>query len=89
MKKDLKIAKWIGTIKSIGRVAVVVVKEKRKKTRYLVSTNIDLPALEILKYSPGGTLTKLNCRSPDSHRIGRVLRGQSHDRGLGCAQDRV
>ncbi len=28
----------------------MVVKEKRKKTRYLVSTNIYLPALEILKY---------------------------------------
>jgi SRSO17 transposase len=49
-KKELKIAKWIGTIKGIGQVAVVVVKEKRKKTRYLVSTNIYLPALEILKY---------------------------------------
>ncbi len=49
-KKDLKIAKWIGTIKGIGQVAVVVVKEKRKKTRYLVCTNIYLPALEILKY---------------------------------------
>ena len=48
--KDLKIAKWIGTIKGIGQVAVVVVKEKRKKTRYLVSTNFYLPALEILKY---------------------------------------
>ena len=49
-EKHLKVAKWIGTIKGIGPVAVVVVKEKRKKTRYLVSTNIYLPALEILKY---------------------------------------
>jgi SRSO17 transposase len=49
-EKNLKVAKWIGTIKGIGQVAVVVVKEKRKKTRYLVSTNIYLPALEILKY---------------------------------------
>jgi SRSO17 transposase len=49
-EKTLKLAKWIGTIKGIGRVALVVVKEKRKKTRYLVSTNIYLPALEILKY---------------------------------------
>lgn len=49
-EKNLKVAKWIGTIKDIGQVALVVVKEKRKKTRYLVSTNIYLPALEVLKY---------------------------------------
>ena len=49
-EKNLKVAKWIGTIKDIGQVALVVVKEKRKKSRYLVSTNISLPALEILKY---------------------------------------
>jgi SRSO17 transposase len=49
-EKNLKVAKWIGTIKGIGQVAVVVVKEKHKKTRYLVSTNIYLPALVILKY---------------------------------------
>ena len=48
--KTLKIAKFIGTIKGLGQVAVVVVKEKRKKTRYLVSTNIYLPALEVVKY---------------------------------------
>ena len=48
--KTLKIAKWIGTIKGMGQVAVVVVKEKGKKTRYLVSTNLYLPALEIVKY---------------------------------------
>jgi hypothetical protein len=49
-EKNLQLAKWIGTIKGIGQVALVGVKEKRKKTRYLVSTNIYLPALEILKY---------------------------------------
>ena len=48
--KTLKIAKFIGTIQGLGKVAVVVVKEKRKKTRYLVSTNIYLPALDIVKY---------------------------------------
>jgi len=48
--KILKIAKFIGTIQGLGQVAVVVVKEKRKKTRYLISTNIYLPALEIVKY---------------------------------------
>lgn len=48
--KPLKIAKFIGTIQGLGKVAVVVVKEKRKKTRYLVSTNIYLPALDIVKY---------------------------------------
>lgn len=48
--KNLKIAKFIGTIQGLGLVAVVVVKEKRKKTRYLVSTHIYLPALEIVKY---------------------------------------
>jgi hypothetical protein len=48
--KNLKIAKWIGAIKGIDQVAIVVVKEKGKKTRYLVSTNLYLPALEIVKY---------------------------------------
>jgi len=48
--KTLKITKFIGTIPGLGLVALVVVKEKRKKTRYLVSTNIYLPALEIVKY---------------------------------------
>ncbi len=46
----MKIAKFIGTIKGLGQVAVVVIKEKRKKTRYLVSTNLLLPALEVVKY---------------------------------------
>jgi hypothetical protein len=48
--KNLKIAKWIGTIQGIGQVAIVVVQEKGKKSRYLVSTNLYLPALEIVKY---------------------------------------
>ncbi len=48
--KTLKIAKFIGLIKGLGPVAVIVVKEKRKKTRYLVSTNLLLPALEVLKF---------------------------------------
>lgn len=48
--KTLNMAKWIGAIKGIGQVAIVVVKEKGKKTHYLVSTNLYLPALEIVKY---------------------------------------
>jgi hypothetical protein len=48
--KILKIAKFIGTIQGLGKVAVVVVKEKRKKPCYLVSTNLHLSALDILKY---------------------------------------
>jgi transposase len=34
----------------LGKGAVVVVKEKRKKTSYLVSTNLHLSALDIVKY---------------------------------------
>ena len=48
--KTLKIAKFIAVVKGLGTVAVVVVKEKRKKIRYLVSTNFLLPALEIVKF---------------------------------------
>jgi SRSO17 transposase len=48
--KKLRIAKFIGDIKGAGKVAVVVVKEKRKKPIYLVCTNIHLPAIEIIKY---------------------------------------
>jgi SRSO17 transposase len=48
--KTLKIAKFIAVIKGLGPVAVVIVKEKRKKIRYLVSTNFLLPALEIVKF---------------------------------------
>jgi hypothetical protein len=48
--KTLKISKFIGEIKNIGEVAVIVVKEKRKKPHYLVSTNIYLSAIEVVKY---------------------------------------
>jgi SRSO17 transposase len=48
--KTLHIAKFIGDIKGLGKVTVVVVKEKRKKPIYLVCTNIHLPAIDIIKY---------------------------------------
>jgi SRSO17 transposase len=48
--KTLTIAKFIAVVKGLGPVAVVIVKEKRKKTRYLVSTNFLLPALEVVKF---------------------------------------
>jgi hypothetical protein len=48
--KTLRIAKFIGDIKGLGKVAVVVVKEKRKKPTYLVCTNIHLPAIDVIKY---------------------------------------
>jgi hypothetical protein len=48
--KTLRIAKFLGDIKGLGKVAVVVVKEKRKKPIYLVCTNIHLPAIDIIKY---------------------------------------
>jgi len=48
--KTLRIAKFTGDIKGVGKVAVVVVKEKRKKPIYLVCTNIHLPAIDIIKY---------------------------------------
>jgi len=48
--KTLKIARFVGIIQGLGKVAVVVVKEKRKKTSYLVSTNLHLCALDIIKY---------------------------------------
>ncbi len=48
--KTLKIAKFIAVVKGFGLVAVVIVKEKRKKIRYLVSTNFLLPALEVVKF---------------------------------------
>jgi hypothetical protein len=48
--KTLKIAKFIGTIKGIGKVALVIVKEKKSKVRYLVCTNIHLPAIDVIKY---------------------------------------
>ena len=48
--KTLKIARFVGVIRGLGKVAVVVVKEKRKKDSYLVSTNLHLSALDIVKY---------------------------------------
>ena len=48
--KTLKIARFVGIIQGLGKVAVVVVKEKRKKPSYLVSTNLHLSALDIVKY---------------------------------------
>jgi hypothetical protein len=48
--KTLRIAKFIGEIKGLEKVAVVVVKEKRKKPIYLVCTNVHLPAIDIIKY---------------------------------------
>jgi len=48
--KTLKIARFVGIIQGLGKVAVVAVKEKRKKTSYLVSTNLHLSALDIVKY---------------------------------------
>lgn len=48
--KTLTIAKVVGTIKALGNVAVVIVKEKKKKPCYLISTNIHLPAIDIVKY---------------------------------------
>ncbi len=48
--KTLWVAKFVADIKDLGKVAVVVVKEKRKKPLYLVSTNIHLPAIDVIKY---------------------------------------
>ena len=48
--RALKIAKCVGEIKDLGKVAVVVVKQRRKKPAYLVSTNIHLPAIDVVKY---------------------------------------
>ena len=48
--KTLRIGKFIGDIKGLGKVTVVVVKEKRKKPIYLVCTNIHLPAVYVIKY---------------------------------------
>jgi hypothetical protein len=48
--KTLKIARFVGIIQGLGKVAVVVVKEKRKKDSYLVSTNLHLSVLDIVKY---------------------------------------
>ena len=45
-----QVARFVGVIQDLGKVAVVVVKEKRKKPSYLVSTNLHLSALDIVKY---------------------------------------
>jgi len=49
-RRTLKIARFVGLIKDFGKAAIVVVKEKRKKPRYLVSTNLHLSAFDIVKY---------------------------------------
>ena len=48
--KRLQVARFIGDIKDLGRVAVVVVNEKRKKPIYLVCTNLHLPAIAVIQY---------------------------------------
>ncbi|MGB9774890.1 MAG: IS701 family transposase, partial [Bacteroidota bacterium] len=48
--KRLQVARFIGEIKDLGKVAVVVVKEKRKKPIYLVCTNPHLPATVVIQY---------------------------------------
>ena len=48
--KRLEVARFIGDIKDLGKVAVVVVKEKRKKPIYLVCTNLHLPAIVVIQY---------------------------------------
>jgi len=47
--KTLKVAKFIGEIRDLDNMAVVV-KEKRKNPNYLVSTNIHLSALTVVHY---------------------------------------
>ncbi len=49
-QRTLQIARFVGLVKNFGKIAVVVVKEKRKKPRYLVSTNLHLSALDVLRY---------------------------------------
>jgi SRSO17 transposase len=48
--KTLKIKKIIGDIKGFGKVALVIVQEKRKKPRFLISTNRHLSALDVVRY---------------------------------------
>jgi hypothetical protein len=47
--KTLKIKKIIGEVKDFGKVALVIVQEKRK-SRFLISTNTHLPALDVVRY---------------------------------------
>jgi SRSO17 transposase len=48
--KTLHIASFIGDIKELGTVAVVVVKEKHKKPLYLVCTNLHVSAIDVITY---------------------------------------
>jgi hypothetical protein len=48
--KTLQVAKFVGEVKDLGKVAVVVVKERRKKPVYLVCTNLHLSAIDVIKY---------------------------------------
>jgi hypothetical protein len=48
--KRLFIARFMGEIKEVGKVAVVIVREKRKKPIYLVCTNLHLPAISVIQY---------------------------------------
>jgi Transposase DDE domain len=48
--KTLEIKKVIGDIKEFGKVALVIVREKKKKPRFLISTNTHLPALDVIRY---------------------------------------
>ncbi len=48
--KKLHIARFVGEIKDLGKVAVVVVKDKRKRPIYLVCTNLHLPAIDVVRY---------------------------------------
>lgn len=48
--RDLRLIRFTGEIEGLGKVLMVIVKEKRKKPFYLVSTNLRLSAIEVVKY---------------------------------------
>lgn len=48
--KTLKIKKIIGDIKGFGKVALVIVHEKKKNPRFLISTNTHLAAIDVVRY---------------------------------------
>lgn len=48
--KTLKIKKVLGEKKGFGKVALVIVKEQRKKPRFLISTIIYLSAADVIRY---------------------------------------
>ena len=48
--KTLKIKKILGEKKGLGKVALVIVKEHRKKPQFLISTNTHLSALDVVRY---------------------------------------